>query len=189
MTKPVFFDDGLTPFVVYNLSWIHLPGRRVIRRLVRADRCNMRVRIQDFIWLIALIAVALAWTHQREEQVLTIRTLEQRLQTAQKLTLAAERRLEGSENEREELAQHCDSLVHEVRELRGVLKSSLADKRDWFRVEVAENRILAIRPATTDSAGVTSRTIEQIESQTGLKVSDRLKHFVTPIRQLQIKPR
>lgn len=75
----------------------------------------------------------------------------------------------------------------ETQALRQVLKQSLDDQRKWFELQVQGNRIIAIGPATSDSAEVTARVVEIAERITGLD-GHRLRHFLTPIKRLELAP-
>ena len=142
---------------------------------------TMRFPTKDALWLMLLIALGLGWWLHSDRQANLAAHLERRLEDAESREATNERHAELA-------ASECDVMVEEVRRMRGLLKSSIADKRDWFELEVAGNRLIAIRPATSESRVLTLQTVEQIESATGL-VATRLRHFLTPISEQQLKPR
>jgi hypothetical protein len=89
--------------------------------------------------------------------------------------------------ERQLYTANCeaDVLSEDVRRLRGIVKASLRDKRNWFELEVAGNKLVAIRPAISNTSTLTLETVDLIESATGLEAR-RLRHFLTPIADLQL---
>lgn len=80
-----------------------------------------------------------------------------------------------------------DDQRQEILSLRHLLKQSLGDQRKWFELQVRGNRIIAIASATSEPANVTSRIVNLAERKTGLD-GQRLRHFLTPIKQLEITP-
>jgi hypothetical protein len=140
----------------------------------------MKVRIRDALWTMVMVALSLAWLNNSSRQASYAKILEHGIQVAE---LRAARSAQLAESGRLE----CKAMDEEVRLLRGLLKTSIADQRDWFELEVSSNRLIAIRPATPESPKVTLQTVEQIEAATGME-AQRIKHFMTPISQLQLRP-
>lgn len=142
----------------------------------------MQFRIRDALWTMIVVAMSLAWFGYARQQAEFAHIFEQRVNEADARAKNAE-----SENKRwvgraASMKLVGQELDEEVRRLRGVIKGSLADQREWFELEVSGKRLVGVRLATVDSP---LRTIEEIEATTGLDAK-RLKHFLTPISELQL---
>lgn len=138
----------------------------------------MKIYLRDIIWLMLLISLGLAWWNDGARLRKTANDLRLEADAAEQRQMRRDTQLETANME-------ADVLLGEVRRLRGLLKSSLADQRQWFELEVERNELIAIRLATSESNVVTMDTIERIESETGL-AAKRLRHFLTPIPELQL---
>ncbi len=138
----------------------------------------MKFHIRDLALVIALIGLGLAWRNEAANHKKTLQEVQSSLERAGQRLQLQQRELETANSE-------ADVLSEEVRRLRGVVKSSLADKRDWFELEVTGKKLVAIRPATSSTRTLTLETVELIESETGLEAR-RLRHFLTPIADLQL---
>lgn len=149
----------------------------------------MKFRIRDALTLTMIIALGLAWFSYAQRQASYSQILQQRVKDAAARVTIANAETARWARSAEEINRECQSLAEEVQRLREVIKTSIADRREWFEIEVAGKRLIAVRPGTTSSPDVTLRTIEQIEAATGLEFSKRLKHFMTPISELQLEPR
>ena len=149
----------------------------------------MRFQVRDVLWITVVIAVSLGWLVDSRRQKAHATALALR---AQKAEAEETRLLESAKRDCQDWARFVESsnrerqvLTDNIRRLRGVIKMSLADKREWFELEVSGKRLVAIRSATTASSNLNVDTIENIENETGLE-AQRLKHFVTPITQLRL---
>lgn len=138
----------------------------------------MKFYIRDLALLIALIGLGLAWRNEAVNHKKTLHELQSSLESASRRLQLQERQLDTTNGE-------TDVLSEEVRRLRGIVKSSLADNRDWFELEVSGKKLVAIHPAISNTSTLTLETVELIESETGLEAR-RLRHFLTPIADLQL---
>lgn len=150
---------------------------------------SMKFRIRDALWLMMIVALGLVWSNYARRQAVYCQGLEQRVKDAYARVADARSETARWAERAQATRQECQALEGELRRLRGVVKSSLADQRDWFEIEVSGKRLVAIGRGTTESPELTMQTIEQIEAATGLEFSKRFKHFMSPISELQLKPR
>jgi hypothetical protein len=123
--------------------------------------------------LIVLFGLGLGWQKDAFNHRIAIEDLKLNLQRADERLLLAERRVRSANSE-------ADVLSEEIRRLRGIVKSSIADQRDWFELEVSGNKLVAIRPAVSQTSALTLETVERIEYETELE-APRLRHFLTPV--------
>ena len=138
----------------------------------------MKLSIRDGLWLIVAVCMALAWRNSS----LHLTDVASQLQRTMD---AAEAALQAHDAHIKKANREADVLSAEVRRLRGVVKSSLADQREWFELEVSGNQLVAIHRGTSDSNELTLDTVEKIERETGLE-AQRLRHFLTPIPELSL---
>ena len=138
----------------------------------------MKLHIRDGLWLIAVLALGIAWWNDSSQLQKSVRELHLEMDVV-------EDRLKMHEAYLRVANEEADVFSDEVRRLRGVVKSSVADQRDWFELEVKGKTLVAVRPGTSESNLLTLDTVERIEAATGLEAR-RLRHFLTPIPELQL---
>lgn len=148
----------------------------------------MRFSIRDALWATTTVALITAWLIASARQALYVQALEQRLQAADKRAVQSQQVAQQQRSMAGQIVEQANQarrLQHqEILSLRQLLKQSVKDQRDWFELEVDQNRLIAVAPATIDSGDVTPHTVRQVESATGLD-GKRLRHFLTPIQQLR----
>ncbi len=138
----------------------------------------MKFRIRDLLLLIVIVGLGLAWQKDALNCKIAMKDLRLNLQRTEERLLLADKRLYLANTEAELLSE-------EIRRLRGIAKSSIAYKRDWFELEVSGNKLVAVRPAVSQAQVLSLETVERIESETGLE-APRLRHFMSPIADLEI---
>lgn len=138
----------------------------------------MKFSLRDLLWAMATIAMIAALTVKSGQQASYVRAINEHL-------FDAERRAEGWKRKADEMREMQEKQSQEILGLRHLLKQSLGDQRKWFELQVEDNRIIAIGPATSESVEVTPRVVDIAEGETGLD-GRRLRHFLTPIEQLKI---
>ena len=138
----------------------------------------MKLHIRDGLWVVLVVGMGLAWWNSSNRFTREISQLHGELGSA-------ERQLRANEAYYERANREADLLSEEVRRLRGLVRSSLADQRQWFELEVESNKLIAIRPGTSESQELTLDAVERIEARTGLE-AQRLRHFLTPISELEL---
>ena len=148
----------------------------------------MKFSIRDLLWATAVVTLISAWTVASRRQQTYAQSLQKRVARAEKIAAASKRAASRDRMLVEEMANQTAKMERahrsEVLELRQVLKDSLHDRRDWFELQVAGNRIVAIRPGSLDSRNVNAEVAQRVERATGLEAK-RLKHFLKPIEELR----
>lgn len=148
----------------------------------------MRFSIRDGLWATAIIALVATGVINSRKQASHAQLLEHRTQVAEDRSAALEQMVA------QQRLMHLQAVARarktnrdqaqELLTLRQLLKQSIHDQRDWFALQVAGNRIVAMGPATTDSPRVTAHTVRYAEAATGLN-GKRLRHFMVPIQGLR----
>jgi hypothetical protein len=150
----------------------------------------MKFYIRDVMWAAAVVALISAWQVNAQRQRAQVDSLQVRVEkltgrvAADKQAMAQQQSM--AEQSAKQARQTLQDQHQEILSMRQLLKESIKDQRDWFELELGSNRILAITPATTDSARITVETIRHAEKATGLD-GERLRHFIEPIHQLRPK--
>ena len=140
----------------------------------------MKIHIRDMLLLFVIVSIGLAWWKDRSGHHAEIRRIRVDLE-------AAESSLESRNKALQVASQEADILAVEVRRLRGVVKTSLGDQRQWFELEVEGKKLIAIRAGASQANVLTLENLERIESETGME-APRLRHFLTPISKLRLEP-
>lgn len=152
---------------------------------------TMQLSIRDMLWFTATIALVVALAVTSRQHATHVQSLSKRIAEVEKQSIVQQSDLKLAEKYWNQLAttqkEIQDNQGQEILSLRHLLKQSLGDKREWFELQVQGNRIVAITPATSESARVTTRTVDFAERKTGLDAR-RFRHFLTPIKQLELSP-
>lgn len=152
---------------------------------------TMKLSIRDMLWFTATIALVVALVVTSRQHAAHVQYLSKRIAEVEKQSIEQQNKFKLVETDWNRLAAKAKEIQDDQRQellsLRHLLKQSLGDQREWFELQVKGNRIIAITPATSESARVTIRTVDFAERKTGLDVR-RLRHFLTPIKQLELSP-
>ena len=151
----------------------------------------MKISIRDILWFTAKIALIVTLVVTSRQHASHVHSLGKRIAEAEKQSIEHKSELKLATEEWRRLATKANEIQDDQRQeilsLRHVLKQSLGDQRKWFELQVRGNRIIAIAPATSESANVTTRIVDLAERKTGLD-GQRIRHFLTPIKQLELAP-
>lgn len=152
---------------------------------------HMKFSIRDTLWFTAATALIVTLVVISRQHAAHVQSLGKRIAEAEKQSIEHKKELKlATEDWRRwatEAKEMQDDQRQEILSLRHLLKQSLGDQRKWFELQVRGNRIIAIASATSEPANVTSRIVNLAERKTGLD-GQRLRHFLTPIKQLEITP-
>jgi len=151
----------------------------------------MKFTTRDTLWCVSVTALIAAMLVTSRRHASHVESLGMRIKEAEKRSIEHRVELELATEHWERLATEAEEIQDEQRQeilsLRHLLKQSLGDQRKWFEIQVRGNRIIAIASATSETANVTTRIVDLVERKTGLD-GQRLRHFLTPIKQLEIAP-
>ncbi|WP_039962527.1 hypothetical protein [Rhodopirellula europaea] len=151
----------------------------------------MKLSIRDMLWFTTTIALVVALIVTSRRHAAHVQSLNKRIAEVEQQSIEHQNELKLAETAWNRLSAKRNKILddqhQEILSLRNLLKQSLGDQRKWFELQVQGNRIIAIASATSESAKVTTRVVDLAERKTGLD-GRRLRHFLTPIKQLELAP-
>lgn len=149
----------------------------------------MKLSIRDMLWFTTTIALVVALIVTSRRHAAHVQSLNKRIAEVEQQSIEHQNELKLAETAWNRLSAKRNKILddqhQEILSLRNLLKQSLGDQRKWFELQVQGNRIIA--SATSESAKVTTRVVDLDERKTGLD-GRRLRHFLTPIKQLELAP-